>query len=195
MTNILSKITILVACAGIGISLAFNSTAAANAGSGAIKTPIEHNRLAIELIGMSDTVALGMKGDNSDQIPELWQRFNDLKALHESIRWAKSVSLYAYYTDFNATLTQAKLMIGYDVTQLNRSVSVKKLTETSPALSHSSLESGQYQYYAVQGTTADALYKAWADLHLTRKPHAVLEHYQLDQQGKILSIQLEVKYN
>ena len=104
------------------------------------------------------------------------------------------MNLYAYYTDFNFAMTRARLTLGYDVDQLNRTASAAKLIAVSPTLSNRSTASGQYQRHAVHGTTSDAVFKAWIGLPLTRKPRAIIEHYQLDQQGSITGVRLEVKY-
>jgi len=200
MLNTLRIMAITFVCAGIGVVLAVRpltvNTEATDLQSFLIVTasPVsEHERKGVSLIGIRQTVSLRKTDQNLKEIQSLWQQFTQFKKLEDAVVWGKPIDLYAYYTDFNEDFSEATLSIGYDVKQLNSSETVAALLKDSQGLNTFEIESGKYQQYAVTGRSSAAVSKAWLGLPLTEKTKAVLEHYQLDVQGLVSKVQLEVK--
>mgnify|MGYP003865651449 CR=1 FL=1 len=200
MLNSLRVMAITLVCAGIGVVLAVRpltvNAEATDLQSILIVTasPIsDHERKGVSLKGIRQTVSLRKTYQSSKEIQSLWQQFTQFKKLENAVVWGKPIDLYAYYTDFNNDFSKATLSIGYDIKQLNASEPVAALLEDAQGLNAFEIESGKYQQYAVTGTSSAAVSKAWLSLPLTEKTKAVLEHYQLDVQGQVSKVELEVK--
>jgi len=180
MHKIVPITAIVLLCAGTSFAIT------------ALPTKPSFHQEAVELIGASHSVALNPEQTKSEQVLALWQDFANLMPLHQAVNWNEPVDLYAYYTDFNTTMTKAKLTLGYDANQLNSSSTIEKLSVLLPVLNKDKIPEGEYQYYPVAGIGNKAVYKAWLNLPLDRNPKVVLEHYNLDEHGVITNIQLKI---
>ena len=121
------------------------------------------------ITGISTKIQLNKVKIMQKQVEDVWQRFSDNDALHESVGWIKgSNAVYAYYHSFNSSFTSAILTVGYE-----SGSTVKGL---SPVI----VKSGIYKTFAFNsyGISPD---EAWEYAY----PKAtILERYKVDINGK-----------
>jgi hypothetical protein len=66
------------------------------------------------ITGVVTDINLNDEVKMTSQLEKIWQKYSDNERLHEIVSWNTGVNMmYAYYFDFDADYTSAKLILGY----------------------------------------------------------------------------------
>ena len=124
------------------------------------------------IVGVSNRVDLN---DDGQEVEQLWQQLLNDKVLQNNVNWSKgNIKVYAYYSDFDANFTTAKLAIGFNSADL--------LLHSS--LLHIGLPSGNFKKFATDPETGGASQQAWAQAYLNKN---LVERHTLNRNGEMVS--------
>lgn len=142
---------------------------------------------SINISGLSQQINFLDKTLMQMKIESFWNNFYHDEKLQNSVKWSSPTLIYALYDGFNDGFNDgtANLTIGYRDSQY-RKTPAHLVTQLIPK--------GKYKSIEVPGSELAALTDAWNDISFSTVPFAVLEIYELDEQGKITNIQLKVMY-
>lgn len=80
----------------------------------------------ITIVGVEASINMQSAEAMERDVNALWQKFKGKGALHQHVNWASKPKIYAHYHDFNNTVTEAILSIGYSLDALQLSSFEKK---------------------------------------------------------------------
>ncbi len=125
-----------------------------------------------KIVGVSATVNLT---DAENQVSEVWALFLDNKVLINNVNWSKgNLKAYAYFSDFSADMSQARLTIGFDEADLKLNSSMQSVI----------LPTGHYERFFVDPNTGVASDEAWAKAYLHKN---LVERHTLNRNGESVS--------
>ncbi|MCG7529816.1 hypothetical protein MHM98_00330 [Psychrobium sp. MM17-31] len=127
-----------------------------------------------EIVGITRSIEL-------QNINALWQEFGNISHLERALITSK-FSIYAVYSEFNATYSQATVTIGYDRAALNDSAGISQRLPTGKK--HMLLPQGHYSNFAIVD--------AWQGIDYRRGLVAVVEQRHFD--GDIETVSLWAIY-
>lgn len=127
-----------------------------------------------EIVGITRSIEL-------QNINTLWQEFGNISHLERALITSK-FSIYAVYSEFNATYSQATVTIGYDRAALNDSAGISQRLPTGKK--HMLLPQGHYSNFAIVD--------AWQGIDYRRDLVAVVEQRHFD--GDIETVSLWAIY-
>ena len=128
----------------------------------------------ITIVGVEASINMQSTAVMEREVSALWQRFKEREALHQNVNWASKPKIYAHYHNFNRTVTEAVLSIGYslDVLQL------------SSFENRHSVSSNKYQIK--RNVSESELMLQWQSIKYPVSD--VVERYVLDSSGDITQI-------
>ena len=124
------------------------------------------------IIGISATVNLS---GTENEVSNVWALLLDNKVLVNNVNWSKgNLKAYAYYNDFSADMSQARLTIGFDEADLTLNSSLQSVI----------LPTGRYERFSVDPNTGAADDEAWAKAYLHKN---LVERHTLNRNGESVS--------
>ncbi len=136
-----------------------------------------------EIFGLQQRISFLDRKLMKTQVESFWNRFYQDKVLNNAVKWTSPTLVYALYKDFKDGT--ASLTIGYGGYQFRN---------TPAHLTSQIISKGKYASIDVHGNEIISLTRAWNSVSFSTTPSAILEIYELDEQGKISNIQLRVNY-
>jgi len=128
----------------------------------------------ITIVGVEASINMQSTAVMEREVSALWQRFKEREALHQNVNWASKPKIYAHYHDFNQTVTEAVLSIGYSLDVLLLSSFENK----------HSVSSNEYQ--VKRNVSPPELILQWQSIQYPVSD--VVERYALDSSGDITQI-------
>ncbi len=128
----------------------------------------------ITIVGVEASINMQSTADMEREVNALWQQFKDKEALHQNVNWASKPKIYAHYHNFNKTVTEAVLSIGYSLDVLLLSSFENK----------HSVSSNEYQIK--RNVSQPELILQWQSIKYPVSD--VVERYALDSSGDITQI-------
>jgi predicted transcriptional regulator YdeE len=130
----------------------------------------------VQISGVSQNISL-------NQLPSLWQEFNENKTTQSSLKKNPS-KVYVYYRDFSSDYESGKVSIGYDIKELKepRNNISLPLIHFLPLLSK-----GKYDDLQLQ--------QAWEKIDYRKNVTAIVEVHYLNADSSVNNSELFVSYN
>lgn len=128
----------------------------------------------ITIVGVEASINMQSATVMEREVTALWQQFKEKGALHQNVNWASKPKIYAHYHDFNRTVTEAVLSIGYSLDALQLSSFENK----------HSISSNKYQ--VKRNVSESDLMLQWESIKYPVSD--VVERYALDSNGDITQI-------
>lgn len=142
----------------------------------------------VTIVGLRQHIDIGDDHNTEANMAALWQRFQDLKALHYAINWSLPVELFALYTDFESNDGSIEVTVGYAEDNLFKDPGGSSWARQAIAIE-------QFVSRPTTGSAADDIANTWQQLSAsTRLPVAILERYQLDPSGAVKNASILLKY-
>ncbi|MGB1297536.1 MAG: hypothetical protein ACPG8A_04630 [Psychrobium sp.] len=123
-----------------------------------------------EIVGITRSIEL-------QNINALWQEFGNISHLERALITSK-FSIYAVYSEFNATYSKATVTIGYDRAALNGSAGISQRLPTGKK--HMLLPQGHYSNFAIVD--------AWQGIDYRRGLVAVVEQRHFNSDVETVSL-------
>lgn len=132
------------------------------------------------VVGISQVLDL----ENAElEVSSLWNALLDNQDLVNQVKWQKGdIKAYAYYSDFNDSMTKARLTIGFDSKDLRSQKQTAKFT----------LPKGHYQRYMLDFDTYSVSNEAWSKAHINGN---LIERHVLNKDGNRVSADAIVVFN
>lgn len=126
------------------------------------------------ILGVSQVVELQ---DDGVAVSQLWQDLLQNKTLVNRVDWQSgNVQVIAYYSDFNETMSKARVSIGFAASSFKR-----QPVTNSQTIGEISLPTGQYLHFPMDIDSETLSDKAWASAMLNDN---LIERHTLNRDGE-----------
>lgn len=141
----------------------------------------------ITIVGLRQQIDIVDDHSTEANMAALWQRFQDLQALHYAINWSLPVELFALYTGFESNEKSIEVTLGYAEHNLFKDPGGSDWARQAIAIN-------QFVSRPARGDGTDDISSTWQLLSGAHLPVAILERYQLDATGAVEHASILLKY-